>query len=164
MSWLFASDGQSIGASASASVLPVNIQGWFPLGLTGLISLLSGELSRAFSSTVIQRHQFFSAQPFLWSSSHTWFAEEEKMAQRDEVNSWFYIKLASELDCYLGLLISAYHLTRSCLHSSMWLEPAYYMGEGQSLSFQQDWKSGSIGHLVYRVNLEWLVLIFEFQG
>ena len=86
------------------------------------------------------------------------------MAQRDEVNSWFYIKLASELDCYLGLLILAYRLTRSCLHSSMWLEPAYCMGEGQSLSFQQDWKSASIGHLVYRVNLEWLVLIFEFQG
>ena len=62
MSQLFKSGGQSIGASASASVLPVNIQGWFPLGLTGLISLLSKGLSRVFSNTTVQKHQFFSAQ------------------------------------------------------------------------------------------------------
>ena len=61
MSWLFASGGQSIGVSASASVLPMSIQGWFPLGLTGLISLLSKGLSRVFSSTTIWKHQFFSA-------------------------------------------------------------------------------------------------------
>ena len=66
--------GQSIGASASASVLLMNILGWYPLGLTGLISLLSKGLSRVFSSTTIQKHQFFSVQPSLWSSSHihTW--------------------------------------------------------------------------------------------
>ena len=62
--------GQSVGASASASVLPMNIQGQFPLGLTGLIFLLSKELSRVFSSTAVQKHQFFSAQPSLWSNSH----------------------------------------------------------------------------------------------
>ena len=54
MSWCFASTGQSVGASASASVLPMNIQGWFPLGLTGLISLLSKGLSRVFSSITVQ--------------------------------------------------------------------------------------------------------------
>ena len=70
MSQLFAWGGQSIGASASASVLPMNIQGMFPLGLTGLISLLPKGLSRTFSSTTIGKHQFFSAQPSLWSSSH----------------------------------------------------------------------------------------------
>ena len=59
MSQLFASEGQSIGASASASVLPMNIQGWFPLRLTGLISLLSKGLTRVFPSTTIQKHQFF---------------------------------------------------------------------------------------------------------
>ena len=59
MSWLFASDGQSTGASASASVLSMNIQGWFPLGLTGLISLQSKGFSRIFSSTTVQKHQFF---------------------------------------------------------------------------------------------------------
>ena len=61
MSQLFASGGQSIRASASALVLPMNIQGWFPLGLTGLISLLSKGLSRIFNTTV-QKHQFFGAQ------------------------------------------------------------------------------------------------------
>ena len=69
VSRLFASVGQSIGASASASALPMNIQGWFPLGWTGLVSLLSKGLSRVFSSTTIWRHQFFSAQPSSWSNS-----------------------------------------------------------------------------------------------
>ena len=63
MSRLFASGCQIIGASASASVLPMNIQSWFPLGLTGLIALLSKELSRVFSSTTVQKHQFFGIQP-----------------------------------------------------------------------------------------------------
>ena len=62
--------GQSIGASASASVLPVNIQDWFPLGLTGWISLKSKGLSRVFSNTTVQKHQFFGAQLSLWSNSH----------------------------------------------------------------------------------------------
>ena len=68
----FTSGGLSI--RASASVFPVNIQGWFPLGLVGLISLLSKGLSRVFSSTTIWKHQFFGAQPSLWSNSHicTW--------------------------------------------------------------------------------------------
>ena len=78
MSWLFTSGGQSIVASTSVSVLPMNIQGWFPLGLTGLISFLSKELSRVFSSTTVWKHQFFGAQPSLWSSSHihTWLLEK----------------------------------------------------------------------------------------
>ena len=63
LSWLFASGGQSIGVSASASVLTVNIQGWFPLGLSGWISLQSTGLSRVFSNTTVQKHQFFRAQP-----------------------------------------------------------------------------------------------------
>ena len=78
MSWLFASGGQSTGASASASVLPMNIQGWFPLALTDLISFQSKGLSRVFFSTLVQKYQFFSAQPFLLSSSHihTWLLEK----------------------------------------------------------------------------------------
>ena len=73
---LFASGGQSTGASASASVLPMNIQSWFLLELIGLI-LQSKELSR-FSSTTIWKHQFLSAQPSLWSSSHicAWLLEK----------------------------------------------------------------------------------------
>ena len=67
ISWLFTSSSQSIGASASASVLPKNIQSWFPLGLTGLISLQSKSFSWVFSSTTIRKSYFFGAQLFLWS-------------------------------------------------------------------------------------------------
>ena len=71
VSWLFTSGGWSVQASASASVLPMNLQGWFPLGLTGLISLLFKGLSRVFSSTTVWNHQFFGAQSSLQSKSHT---------------------------------------------------------------------------------------------
>ena len=76
MSQFFTSCGQSIGASAS--VLPMNIQGWFPLWLIGFISFLYKGLSRVFSSTTVQRHQFSGAQHFLLSSSHihTWLLEK----------------------------------------------------------------------------------------
>ena len=78
MSWLFASGGQGIGASASTSVLPMNIQGWFPLGLTDLISLQSKGLPGVFSNTTVQNHKFFGVQPSLWSSCHfcTWLLEK----------------------------------------------------------------------------------------
>ena len=72
VTWLFASGGQSIGASVSSSVLPVNIQGRFSLGLTGLISLLSKGLSRVFFSITIQKHQFLGAQSSLWSNMDCW--------------------------------------------------------------------------------------------
>ena len=78
MNQLFASGGQSIGVSASTSVLPMNIQDWTPLGWTGWINLQSKGLSRVFSSTTVQKHQFFSAQLSLQSDSHihTWLLEE----------------------------------------------------------------------------------------
>ena len=68
----------AIGISTSASVLPVNIQDWFPLGWTGWISLQSKGLSRVFSNTMVQKHQFFIAQLSLWSNSriHTWLLEK----------------------------------------------------------------------------------------
>ena len=69
MNRLFPTGGQIIGTSASVSILSMNIQGWFPLGLTGLI-LQSKGLSTVFSNTTIQKHQFFSIQPSLWSMSH----------------------------------------------------------------------------------------------
>ena len=69
----FASGGQSIGASASASVLPMNTQDWFPLALIGLISLQSKGFSRVFFNTTVQKHRLFGATlPSLWSSSHYW--------------------------------------------------------------------------------------------
>ena len=70
VSQLFSSGDQSIAASASATVLPMNIQDLFPLGLTGWISSQSKGLSRVFSSSTIQNHQFFSTQTYLWSNSH----------------------------------------------------------------------------------------------
>ena len=78
MSWLFAPGGQSTRASASASLLLMNIQGWFPLGLTSLISLQFKGLSRVFSNTTIWKHQFFGIQTSLWSNSHihTWLLEK----------------------------------------------------------------------------------------
>ena len=78
MSQLFASGGQSIGASVSKSVLPMNIQNWFPLGLTGLISLHFKGPSRVFSNTTVQKHQFFGTQLSLGSNSHvhTWLLEK----------------------------------------------------------------------------------------
>ena len=77
MSQFFPLGGQSIGASTSASVLPMNIQDWFPLGLTGLIYFQSKWLSRVFPNTAVQKHQLFGAQPSLWSNSHihTWLLE-----------------------------------------------------------------------------------------
>ena len=76
MSQFFTSGGHSIGVSAS--VLPMKIQDWFPLGWTGWISLQSEGLSRVFSNTTVQKHQFFSAQLSLWSNSyiHTWLLEK----------------------------------------------------------------------------------------
>ena len=81
MSQFFTSGCQSTEVSASASVLPMNIQDWFLLGLTGWISLLSKGLSRVFSNTTVQKHQFFSAQLSLQSNSHihTWLLEKPKL-------------------------------------------------------------------------------------
>ena len=77
MSQFFTSGGQSIGASVSAAVFPMNIQGWFSLGLNGLISLQSKGLSTVFSNTTVQKHHFFHTQLSLWSNSpiHTQLLE-----------------------------------------------------------------------------------------
>ena len=77
-SQFFALDSQIIGPSVSVSVLPMNIQDWFPLGLTCLISLLSKGISRIFSNTTVQKHQFFGTELSLWSNSHiyTWLLEK----------------------------------------------------------------------------------------
>ena len=78
MSQHFASGDQSIGVSASTSVLPMNTQDWSPLGWTGWISLKSKGLSRIFSNTTVQKNQFFGAQLSLYSNSyiHTWLLEK----------------------------------------------------------------------------------------
>ena len=81
MNWQLMSGGQSIGASASVLVLPMTIQGWFSLGLTDLISLVSqGALKRVFSSTTVWKHQFLSAQPSLWSNSNLYMTTGKTIA------------------------------------------------------------------------------------
>ena len=80
MGWLFTSGGQSTGALASASVLPMDIQDWFPLRLTDLTSLQSKGLSRVFSNTTLQKHWFFGAQLSLWSNSHPYMTTGKTIA------------------------------------------------------------------------------------
>ena len=103
MSQLFASGGSSIGASTSVSVFPMNILGWLPLGLIVLTSLLSLGCSRVFSSTTVQNHQFFSAQPSLWSNSHihTWLLEKQQLWQsRTLLAKWCLCFLIHYLVCH----------------------------------------------------------------
>ena len=106
MSQFFASGGQRIGVLASALVLPINIEGWFPLGLTGLISLESKGLSRVFSNTTVQKHQFFDAQPFfmvqLW---HLYTTTRKTMA----LTIWPFVgKVTSLLFNTLSMFIVAF--------------------------------------------------------
>ena len=114
MSQFFASGGHSIGVSTSASVLPINIQDWFPLGLSGLISLLSKGLSRVFLSITVQKHQFFGAQHSLWSNSHirTWLLENYGFTYTDvwQITSLLFNMLSRFVIAFLSrskcLLIS----------------------------------------------------------
>ena len=126
MNWLFASGGQNIGASAS--VLPVNIQGWVPLGLSGLISLLSKGLSRTFSSTKVQKHQFswYSAF-FMVQLSHLYMTTRETIA----LTIWTFISKVISLLFNMPLRLVIVFLPKSksplisCLHSlsTVTLEP-----------------------------------------
>ena len=127
MSQFFTSGGQSVGVSASASVLPVNIQNWFPLGLTSLTSLQSTGLSRAFINITVQKHQFFGTQLSLWSNSHihTWRLENIALTR------WTFVgKEMSLLFNMLSRLVIAFlpkseHLLISWLQSpsAVILEP-----------------------------------------
>ena len=101
MSWLFTSDGQSIGASALASVLPVNIQDWFPLGLTGLISLQSKGLSRVFFSTTVQKHQF-SMLSLLYGPPVTSVHDYWKNHSFDYTDLCWQSNVSTFLICCLG--------------------------------------------------------------
>ena len=118
VSWLFASGGQSIGASASASVLPMNIQDWFPLGWTALISLLSKGLSSVFSNTTVQKHQFLGAQPSFWSNSHIHTRLLEKPVLTTRI---FVGKVMSLLFNMLSRLVTAFLPRSKCLLIS-WLQ------------------------------------------
>ena len=119
MSQFFTSGSQSSRASASASVLPMNIQGWFPSGLTGLSSLLSKGLSRVFSSTTIWKLQVFDIQPSLWSNSHLYMTTGKTTALTIQT---FVDKVMSL--CFFNMLsrfVKAFLLRSKCLWIS-WLQ------------------------------------------
>ena len=130
MSWPFALGGQSI--RASASVLPMNIQGWFPLGLTDLISLLSKGLLRVFSSTTVWKHQFFGAQSSLWSTSHihTWL--QEWVLNGDlwlaRVNEWGSgaDKQCKKIMSVLWVIFSTVQFSLSVVSNSLWPHESWH--------------------------------------
>ena len=118
MSQFFTSGGQSIGVSASASDLRMNIQDWFPLEWTGWISLLSKWLSRVFSSTTVQKHQFFGAQPSLWINSHLYMTTGKTKA----LTRWTFVgKVMSLLFNMLSRLVTNFLLRSKHLLIS-WLQ------------------------------------------
>ena len=119
MSWLFATCGHNIGALVSVSVLPMNIQDWFPLRLTSLMSLKSKGFWRVFSNTKVWKHQFFSAQPSLWSNSYinTWLLEKTIALTRQT----FVGKVLSLLFNMLCRLVIAFLPRSKCL-LIIWLQ------------------------------------------
>ena len=131
VSWLFSSGGQSIGASTSVPVLPMNIQDWFPLGLTGLISLLSKGLSRAFSNITVQKHQFFGPQLSLWSNSHicSWLLEKTIA-----LTIWTFVgKVMSLLFNMLSRLVITFLPRSKCLLISWLQSPSAVMLESPTI-------------------------------
>ena len=94
VSQFITSGGQSIGTSALVSVLPMNIQDWFPFGLTGWISLQSNGFSRVFSSTTVYRHQFFGFQTSLWSNSH--------------IHTWYWKKIVLTVQTFVSEIMSLF--------------------------------------------------------
>ena len=119
VSQLFVSDGQNIGASVSASVLPMNYQGWFPLGWTGLISLLSRGLSKVFSNTTVQKHQFCRTH-----LSHLYMTTGKTIA----LNRWTFVgKVVSLLFNMLSRLVISFLPRSKCLLIS-WLQSPSAVG------------------------------------
>ena len=145
MSQFFTLGGQSTGVSASGSVLPMNIQDWFPLGWTGLISLQSKGFSRVFSNTTVQKHQFFGAQFSLWSNSylHPYMTTGTTIA----LTRWTFVgKVMSLLFNMLSRLVITF-LPRSKRLSISWLQsPSAVILEPQKI--KSDTVSPSISHEV----------------
>ena len=160
MSRLFSSGGQSIEASSSASVLPMNIQDWFLLEWAGWISLLSKGLSKVFSSTTVQKHQFFGPQPSIWFNSHicTWQLEKTIALNRQtfvgKVRSLLFNALFSFV---IAFLPRSKHLLFSWLQSpfSLILEPkkikSIYL---HCFPIYLPWSDGTRYHYLSFLNVE----------
>ena len=154
MSWLFASGDRSIGASAS--VLPMNIQGWFPLGLTGLISLQSKGLSRVFSSTTTPKHQFL-ALTYLYGSTLTSIHDYQKIVA---LTIWTFGKVLSLFFNTLSRFATAF-LRRSKHFLISWLQSlsTVILEHKEIKSVTASTFSLSICHEV--IGLDAIILFFE---
>ena len=108
MSQFFASGSQNIGVSALASVLPMNIHDWLPLGWIGWISSQSKGLSRVFSNTIVQKHQLFGTQLSLWSSSHIHTWQLELLEVRTFM---FYFQQVSTINTVLSAIVIMLYYT-----------------------------------------------------
>ena len=160
VSWLFTSSGQSIEASASASILPVNTQGWFPLGLTGLISLQSKGLSRVFSSTTYRKHRFFSTQPSLWSNSDICMTSGKTIA----LTIWTFAgKLIALLFNMLSRIVIVFLPRSKCLPISWLQSPSTMILEPKGIKichcfhffhFYLPWSDGTRCHDLNFLNAE----------
>ena len=146
MSWFFASGGQSIGVSASASVLPMNIQDW-SLGLTDLESLQSKGLSGVFPNTTVHKHQFFGAQLSLWSNSHihTW-----PLKKTIALTRWTFVgKVMSLLSTMLSRLVIAFLLRSKHLLISWLQSPSTVILEPKKI------KSLTVSIVPLSIHMKW---------
>ena len=159
VSGLFISHDESIGASASASVLPVNIQGWFPLGLTALISMQSKEPSRIFSSTTDWKHQCFGTQPSLWSNSHihTWLLKKKNITLTiltfvSKVMSLLFNTLSRFVTAFLpSIFFGHWCLTDGCHHLFYKLDYGFkWNAQGNIYKHQGKLSIASLFHLEKR--------------
>ena len=157
MSQFFASGGQSIGASALA--LPMNIQDWFLLGLTGLISLQSKELSRVFANTTVQKHQFFGTPLSLWSNSHIPMATGKTIAStiKTIVGELMFLLFNMLSRFVIAFLPNSKHLLTSWLQSpsTVILEPKNIKSVTASIfPFYLPWSDGTGCHDLSLLNVE----------
>ena len=150
MRWLFTSGGQSIGASATASVFPMNIQGWYPLALTGLISLQSKGLTRVYSSATIRRHHFFSAQTSLQSNSHKLSYPYMTTGKTTTLTRWTFVgKVMSLLLNMLSRLVIAF-LSKSKHPLISWLQsPSPVILESKKI------KSATVSTFAHLFPMKW---------
>ena len=160
MSQFFASGGQSIGVSASTSVLPMSIQNWFPLGWTGWISLQSKGLSRVFSNTTVQKHQFFSAQLiFIVQLSHPYMTTGKTIALTRQT---FVGKVMSLLFNMLSRLVITFLLQSKRLLISWLKSPSAVILEPRKIvchcfhcfSIYMPWSDGTGCHDLSFLNVE----------
>ena len=145
MSQFFTSSGQSIGVSAS--VLLVSIQDWFPLGLTGWISLQSKRLSRVFSNTTVQKHQFFSAQLSLLSNSHihTWPLEKSCLQSFPASGSFPMSQFFTSSGQSIGVSVSVLPMNIQDWFPWGWTGWISLQSKGLSRVFSNTWEGLSLG-------------------